>query len=149
LALEPVDLGAAIREVVTRAAEELARAGCEVKLDLADGVVGRWDRSRLERITANLIANALKYGAGSPIEIALRSDDAAAELSVRDHGIGISSEDQQRIFQRFERAVSERHFGGLGLGLFVARYMAEALGGQLRVISELGAGSTFIVTLPR
>jgi signal transduction histidine kinase len=111
--------------------------------------VGRWDRTRLEQIVANLLANAVKYGAGAPIEVALEIDDGAVALSVRDHGIGISVSDQQRIFDRFERAVSERHHGGLGLGLWVTRHMAEAMGGSVRVESVPGAGSTFVVTLPR
>jgi len=149
LEIQDVDVVVVIRGAVERFADELARARCEARLELPPTAVGRWDRTRLEQIAANLLANAVKYGAGSPIEIKVEVEDGAARLSVRDHGIGISVHDQQRIFQRFERAVSERHYGGLGLGLWVTRHMAEAMGGSVRVESEPGVGSTFVVTLPR
>ena len=72
----------------------------------------------------------------------------AARLIVRDHGIGIAPADQQRIFERFERAAPEREFGGLGLGLWICGQIARALGGTITVESQLGAGATFTVTLP-
>ena len=78
--------------------------------------------------------------------------DATADLariSVRDHGIGLAREDQSRIFERFTRAVSPRHYGGLGLGLYISAQILRAHGGSLRVESEPGAGACFIVDLPR
>jgi signal transduction histidine kinase len=69
-------------------------------------------------------------------------------LQVADHGIGISPEDQARIFERFERAVSPRKYAGLGMGLWVARQIVEAHGGQIGVISVHGVGSAFTVHLP-
>jgi signal transduction histidine kinase len=71
-----------------------------------------------------------------------------ARIAVSDHGIGIPSEEQARIFEKFERAVSERHYGGFGLGLWVVRQIVEAHGGSIHVASEAGQGSTFIVELP-
>jgi PAS domain S-box-containing protein len=149
LALELVDFVAVVHDTITRFADELERAGCEVKLDLPASLMGRWDRTRLEQIIGNILSNAMKYGEHTPIELTLTADDKAAELAIRDHGIGISAQDQQRIFQRFERAVPERQYSGLGLGLWVARSMTEAMGGHVRVISEPGVGSTFFVSLPR
>ena len=70
-------------------------------------------------------------------------------LTVRDHGIGIALADQQRIFQRFERAASERHYGGLGLGLWIASELTKGLGGEIAVDSAPGAGAAFTVVLPR
>jgi signal transduction histidine kinase len=67
---------------------------------------------------------------------------------VRDHGIGIAPEHQSRIFQRFERAVSERHYGGFGLGLWIVKQIVESLGGDIRVESQPGKGATFTVALP-
>jgi signal transduction histidine kinase len=113
-----------------------------------DPCVGRWDRLRLDQIVTNLLSNALKYGPGKPIEIRLQSHDSAAVLAVRDEGIGIPPEDQARIFERFERAVSPRHFGGLGLGLWIVKQIVTAMGGTISVRSEAGNGSEFTVVLP-
>jgi signal transduction histidine kinase len=111
--------------------------------------VGGWDRLRLEQITTNLLSNAIKYGPGKPIEITLAGDEQRATLRVRDQGIGIAAEDHGRIFERFERAVSPRRYGGFGLGLWIVRRVADALGGTIDVESRPGAGATFTVTLPR
>ncbi len=72
----------------------------------------------------------------------------SVRLRVRDHGMGIAPEDQARIFERFERAVSSRHFGGLGLGLWIVRQVVEAHGGAIRVVSAPGEGAEFTVELP-
>jgi signal transduction histidine kinase len=113
-------------------------------------VVGSWDRGRLEQVVTNLLSNAVKYGDCKPIDLAVEAaDDGQARLVVRDHGLGIAAHDQARIFERFERAASSRHFGGIGLGLWIVRQIVIALGGSVSVESELGSGSTFTVTLPR
>ena len=110
--------------------------------------MGRWDRLTLEQIVSNLLSNAIKYGSGRPIEIDVRESDGAVRVAVRDRGIGIAKEDLTRIFGRFERGVSLRHYGGLGLGLFIARQLAEAHGGTIVAQSQPGAGSTFTLMLP-
>ena len=143
-----IELGDVVRDVLARHTDELARNGCELRLEVGPGACGSWDRVRIEQITTNLLANAMKYGKGKPIEVIVDRIDGAARLTVRDHGIGISAEDQQRIFQRFERAVSSRHFGGLGLGLWIARQLVDAHGGTIRVNSEQDKGATFEVALP-
>jgi signal transduction histidine kinase len=102
----------------------------------------------VEQILSNLLSNALKYGAGKPVEVGVDASGGQARLSVRDFGIGIAPEDAARIFQRFERAVSARHYGGLGLGLYIARQLAAAHGGAIAVESQPGAGALFTVTLP-
>ncbi|MCY1071760.1 PAS domain S-box protein [Nannocystis sp. RBIL2] len=147
--VEDVDYAELLRAIVEHFTEPLARAGCEVHLTAPLYASGRTDRTRFEQIVSNLLANAMKYGGGKPIELALAQDGETVTLSVRDHGIGISTGDQARIFQRFERAVSERHYGGLGLGLWVARHVSEAMGGHITVTSAPGTGSVFIVKLPR
>jgi signal transduction histidine kinase len=126
---------------------ELAQAGCTVNVNAPEALRGLWDRARLEQVVTNLLTNAARYGHGKPIDISLAQDGEAVRLVVRDHGIGIAPEDQQRIFERFERA-SSRNFGGLGLGLYIARQIVEAHGGTIRVSSELGVGSSFTVELP-
>ena len=117
---EPIDLVAVAREVVSLLAEDAHRAGCEVTVAAPDdGVVGHWDRARLEQVVTNLLSNAIKYGAGAAIGIAVRTEGERARLTVRDHGIGIALSERGRIFERFERAVSSKHYGGLGLGLYI------------------------------
>ncbi|MEW5848813.1 MAG: sensor histidine kinase [Myxococcota bacterium] len=142
LSLEELDLA----ELVTEVAEAFPE--CQLALDLERPLPGRWDRLHLERLLSNLIANAAKFGRGMPIDIRLRRVDTMARLAVRDRGIGIPPEDQARIFDRFEQAVSSFQYGGLGLGLYIARQVAEAHGGTIRVRSVRGEGSTFIVELP-
>ncbi|WP_437917134.1 AAA family ATPase [Sorangium sp. So ce302] len=149
LEVEEVDLGVVIRDVIARLKLDLERAGCAVSLRECGRIVGRWDRSRIDQIVTNLLANAIKFGAGKPIKISLGEEAGTARLAVRDHGIGIDPARQAQIFERFERAVSNRHYGGLGLGLYISRRIAEAHGGSIRVESALGAGATFIVELPR
>ncbi|WP_437552095.1 AAA family ATPase [Sorangium sp. So ce367] len=144
----PVDLAALVGEVVERMRPQLADARCPTQLDLGAPVVGHWDADRLEQVVVNLLSNAMKYGAGRPIHIGVRRQADRALLVVRDEGIGLAEADQGRIFERFERAVSVRNFGGLGLGLYIARSIVASHGGSIRVESKPGAGATFVVALP-
>lgn len=148
LQLEPVDLAAVAREIVAVSREEIGSAGCELTLKADRPVVGRWDRPRLEQVTANLLSNALKYGAGKPVELRVEAAGNLGRLVVRDQGIGIPADRRERIFERFERAVSARHYSGLGLGLYIVQRVLKALGGSVKVESEEGAGATFVVELP-
>ena len=104
----------------------------------AGSAIGHWDRFRIETVVSNLISNALKFGAGRRIDVIVSSDDQVGRLSVTDRGPGISPEDQARIFGKFERAVPDRHYGGFGLGLWIARQIVEAHGGTIHVTSEAG-----------
>jgi signal transduction histidine kinase len=147
--LEEVDLAAITRDVVEHFREESARSCSPLLIQAAPPVVGRWDRTRLEQVITNLLANALKFGNCKPIEISVTSEDGTALLTVRDHGIGIAPDKLPYIFERFERAVSAREYGGLGLGLSIAHEIVSALGGAVHVDSTLGAGTCFTVMLPR
>jgi signal transduction histidine kinase len=135
--LEPLDLTTVVREVVTlfEEREEITRFRCTLSCDYSDGLIGQYDRFRLEQIVTNLLSNALKYGAGTPVTVTTRRNGAVAELSVSDQGIGIAPVDQKRIFERFERAVSARNFGGLGLGLFIVSQLVAGMGGTIGVTS--------------
>jgi PAS domain S-box-containing protein len=146
LDLEQVDMTEVVREVVTEASG--GGADRPIALHAEGPVVGYWDRLRLLQITTNLVGNAVKYGRGRPIDVNVRADGEVATLEVVDRGIGISAEDRERIFDRFERAVSERHYGGLGLGLWITREIVKVLGGVITVESTPGEGSTFTVRLP-
>lgn len=149
LELEELELGSLVRDVVTRYEPQAARTGSPLQLEAGDfDIVGRWDRLRLEQVITNLVDNAVKYGNGRPIHVRLESHDGGARLTVRDEGIGIEPQHLPRLFGRFERAVSERNYGGLGLGLYITRTLVEAMGGRVHVESRLGRGSTFTVELP-
>jgi PAS domain S-box-containing protein len=149
LEIEEVDLSQLAQEVVSRFQDEATRAGCTLAVFASAPVVGQWDRSRLEQVITNMVTNALKYGSGKPVEVIVEPVGSQARLAVRDQGVGIAPDDQQRIFDRFERASSTRSFGGIGLGLWIVREIVRAHEGEVRVESELGAGATFIVDLPR
>jgi len=148
LQCEEVDLSGLTRELVARMSEELARVGSEVHLSLDGAVTGHWDRLRLEQVLVNLLSNAAKYGAGRPVRVTVDAQGPVARLSVRDEGIGVSPDEQERIFERFERSASVQHLKGLGLGLWITKRIVEAHGGCIRLESELGRGSTFTVELP-
>ncbi len=145
---EECDLAEVVAEVVGRFGEECARAECQVTIEAPPTLVGQWDPLRIEQVITNLLANAIKYGAGKPIAIQVDRAGASARLVVTDHGIGIEPEKVSRIFERFERAVSSRSYGGLGLGLYIARQIVEAHGGQITVASRPAEGSTFTIELP-
>lgn len=148
LDIDRFDLAELTREVTARYREQARRVGSSLEVTVGAEAVGAWDRARIEQVLTNLVTNAIKYGQGQPIEIDVRSSGDRALVSVRDHGIGISPEDQARVFAQFERAVPQRRYGGLGLGLWIVRQIVEAHGGTVRVESSPGAGSTFVVELP-
>jgi PAS domain S-box-containing protein len=147
LELEEVSLEQAVAEAVTQVEDEAAQAGSPVTVR-GQVAVGRWDRLRISQVVTNLLSNAVKYGAGKPVEVTYGERDGRVWLLVRDQGIGIAPADQQQIFERFERAVSSRNYGGLGLGLFIVKRIVEAHGGTIRVESAAGAGAAFYVELP-
>jgi signal transduction histidine kinase len=138
------------REVLARFEQtgELARSGCTIELEAEEGLSGYWDRLRIDQVLTNLLENAFKFGRGKPVSISLGMRGTLATLVVKDHGFGIAPADQARVFERFERAVPEQHYGGLGLGLWIARRIIEAMGGHIRVQSAPEQGATFIVELP-
>jgi PAS domain S-box-containing protein len=146
--LEEFDLGALVQEVVDRFATQIQADGCTVRIDASPAATGKWDRFRVEQVVVNLLTNALKYGAGQPIEIRVGAHPDGVAIEVRDHGIGIAKADQERIFRRFERAVSSTYFGGLGLGLFIVSEILRAHGGRIEVESEEKRGSLFRAILP-
>ncbi|MBA3539489.1 MAG: hybrid sensor histidine kinase/response regulator, partial [Deltaproteobacteria bacterium] len=148
LVRERVDLGALVQSVIERCAPQLERVGCATTLHQTAPVVGDWDRSRLEQVVSNLLANAIKFAAGRPVDITCARVGARARLTFRDHGIGIAPERHAQIFERFGRAVSARHYGGLGLGLYICRRIVEAHRGSITVESRPGTGSVFTVELP-
>lgn len=143
-----VSLAELVKAVVEQFSAEAQRSGCQIELQLQGDAIGHWDRARIEQVVENLLGNAIKYGAGKPVHVAVSAERVCAQLTVRDEGMGIEPEALPRIFDKFERAASTRHFGGLGLGLFIARQIVDSHGGTIHVSSQPGQGATFIVELP-
>ena len=145
---ESFDLCELVRDLIGRSSEQFVAAGCPVDFSNCQPVMGSWDRFRIEQVLTNLLTNAVRYGAGKPVFIQVNASSEHARIVVRDQGRGIAKENHARIFQRFERAVSGSEISGLGLGLFIVSQIVEAHHGSIRVDSELGQGSTFVVELP-
>ena len=148
LELEPVELCSLVREVSLRTAAERHAAPDHLVIEATGTIVGSWDPLRLELLVTNLVSNACKYGGGKPVHICARPHDRGAEIVVRDQGGGIAEADQKRIFERFERGTNPTGFAGLGLGLWIAREIAQAHGGEILLRSTIDEGSEFTVLLP-
>ncbi|WP_416424761.1 hybrid sensor histidine kinase/response regulator [Pseudomonas sp. App30] len=142
------DLTQLVANLLDNFAPQVAAAECSISLHASEPVVGTWDEFRVEQVISNLVSNALRYGGRGPIEVSVYAHKGAALVEVRDHGIGISKENQARIFQQFERVSATHVVAGLGLGLFISEQIVVAHGGSITVQSALGEGSTFIVSLP-
>lgn len=143
-----VNLSALVHEVAAGMISATRRAGCRVRLSVQEGITAACDARAVEQILESLLANAIRYGAGRSVEVALTGDGAMARLSVRDEGIGISPDDQTRIFERFRRLGRNGADGGFGIGLWIARRLVQAMRGEIAVLSAPGRGATFTVTLP-
>ncbi|MGE8405569.1 MAG: hybrid sensor histidine kinase/response regulator [Pseudomonas sp.] len=142
------DLSQLVSGLVENFATQAAAAGSSIHLQCASGVEGVWDEFRIEQVIANLLSNALRYGARRPVHIRVLAQDGEACIEVQDEGIGVSEENQQRIFQQFERVCSQQSVAGLGLGLYISEQIVLAHGGRISVHSSEGEGATFRVSLP-
>jgi len=143
------ELTAIVADVVDRARPSAAASATEIELHADTVVSGAWDLLLIETVVSNLVANAIKFGAGKPVAVTVSMLGPVARLMVVDQGIGIALADQHRIFGRFERAVSAATFGGFGLGLWIVRQVVEAHAGTIEVSSSPGEGTSFVVELPR
>ena len=150
LEVEPSDLAMLLRDTAGAYADAARRAGIPITVTVADRIPGAWDRLAVEQIVVNLLSNALKYGGCTPIEVSAEEHGDQVRIRVRDHGSGVPACARERIFSCFERAVGtgERR-SGFGVGLWVVRQLAEAMGGAVVVEDALGGGALFTVTLPR
>ena len=146
---KPVDLAALTRRVVESLVNQAEAAGSTFDVEAPQTIDGVWDEFRIEQVLTNLITNALRYGRGSPVAVAVTRSGDHAVMTVRDQGIGIAPEDHGRIFEQFERTDdSRKHAAGLGLGLYITREIVHAHGGEIMLESAPGEGALFRVTLP-
>lgn len=143
-----VNLSAIVEQVAANSGPLAERAGSRIHLAVEEGVIGRCDAMALEQILENLLSNAIRYGAGRPIEVALSGNGSSARLAICDQGIGIAKVDQAQIFERFHSLRRPGPKSGFGVGLWVTRQLVRALEGEISVASAPGEGSTFTVKLP-
>ncbi|MBW8771209.1 MAG: HAMP domain-containing histidine kinase [Gemmatimonadetes bacterium] len=151
--MEPVAVAPLLTDVVDSVRNQMAAKGVqlEVRPVPADAVV-RGDRKKIAQVLLNLLSNAMKFTEpGGEVDILTVVDEGAVRIDVRDTGSGISTAQLETIFEPFVQvdASLTRRAGGTGLGLAIARQLTRAMGGTVTVRSQLGAGSTFSLTLPR
>jgi signal transduction histidine kinase len=146
----PFDLAASAAAVVDAIQEHARAEGVAIHLAAPPSLTLVGDEFRIEQVITNLLTNALRYGGGKPVTVTVgqREQDAEAFVSVRDQGMGIAPADQERIFEQFERTDGVEQVPGLGLGLFIARQIAQAHQGRLEVRSAPGEGAEFILSVP-
>jgi signal transduction histidine kinase len=145
---ESYDLRSVVLDRAGMAAGRAARQGSALSVHAEMPLRGRWDRARIGQVIDELLDNAIRFGSGRPVDVTLARDDGWAVLAVRDQGIGVPADRLASIFSPFERAAPREQFGGLGLGLYIAKAIVEAHGGSIAVESHLGMGTTFVVRLP-
>lgn len=145
---ERSDLVKLVKDVFHRLEPQIKETQTSLKLDAPEILIGYWDGYRLEQVVINLLTNAIKYGNKSSVLVRIYQEASEAYVVVIDQGIGISVQDQERIFEQFERAIPQQEVSGLGLGLYIAKQIVDAHKGTIKVESELGRGSTFTVRLP-
>jgi signal transduction histidine kinase len=143
---EALEVGAFTRELLED--ERGVSPGVDLRLEACAVARGHFDRRQLGQLLTHLLRNAIKYGGGKPVTVRVEAPAQEVHISVRDEGIGMKPEDLERVFGCYERASSTRHYGGFGLGLYVAQAVARAHGGRIQVRSEPGRGSCFTVVLP-
>jgi len=143
------DMAQLLRGIVEGFCHQAAAAECPLALEAPQSLQVELDEFRIEQVVANLLTNAFRYGPAKPVTVFLQELQGGVEIAVQDQGRGIAMQDQQRIFEQFERAVDNKVSAGLGLGLFIGRQIVEAHGGSISLSSTPGEGSTFRVWLPR
>lgn len=137
-----------LERVVSDLSLQAGATGCKLSLQEHPPVEGCWDEFRIEQVVVNLLTNALRYGGGQPVEVSVHYANDTVRIDVRDEGKGIAESDLERIFEPYERGARNGEPKGLGLGLYISRQLAISHGGELRVTSKPGEGSTFSLVLP-
>lgn len=148
LRLAPVNVAQLVRDAADDFREQARAAGSSLDVRVTTSASARWDASRMLQALSNLLSNAIKYGAGAPVEVRASDDGSRCVIEVEDRGIGVPAEAAERIFERFQRAVSSRHYGGLGLGLYITREIVEAHEGKASLERTGAEGTLFRLEIP-
>jgi signal transduction histidine kinase len=150
LDLEPeeTDLTEITKQVTENFSEKLKKEHTSITVHADKPVVGMWDKVRIAQAVTNLLSNAIKYGNNKPIAVTVTNSHQKAKLVVQDNGIGIAPDQQQKIFERFERAVSPKDYQGLGVGLYITNQIVKAHNGKISVDSKPHNGTSFTIELP-
>ena len=151
--IEPseADISSILKEIIQTRLNVIAQeASVKLQTEISDSIQAWVDPVRMEEIFSNLVMNAIRFSPeGGIVWISLRPDGDAFRFTVRDQGPSVPIEDQERIFQPFERAERTSRFGGLGLGLFISREIAQLHGGNVNLIESVpGKGNRFEAYLP-
>lgn len=149
--LATVHIDDVVTEALARSRLAAESAGIEIAVDEPSGLVVEGDRTLLVTALSNLVDNAIAYSPpGSPVSVSRRLAGNRVEVAVTDRGIGIAPEHQQRVFERFFRVdqARSRATGGTGLGLAIVKHVAANHGGEVRLWSRVGTGSTFTLCIP-
>ena len=144
-----MDIAELARAAADGVSPRAAATGTELRVDAPAAVDGEWDARWVTRAIGHLVENAVKFGRGRPVDVAVLDAGGEARVAVRDRGPGVPGEERERIFGKFERAAPAEHVGGLGLGLWLARAIAEAHGGTVTVDGAPGEGAVFTLSVPK
>jgi signal transduction histidine kinase len=148
LLVDVIDLGEVVRSAVD-AAQVLPKSPPISMKAPPETIPVRADRDRLEQVFLNLLVNAAEHASGTArIDVTVRTKDGQAEVTVRDHGAGVAADDIRTMFDAYTRLGHPQRAAGLGLGLFVAREIVTAHGGDIEATSRVGKGTTMTVRLP-
>lgn len=142
------DISLLLGEVLDKFSRQFASVGCNVISDLQPGLVGNWDKERIEQIFNNLLSNMIKYAPGEPVYFSAKEDGQNIQLIFKDSGPGIPTEYKERIFGQFERGESSHNIGGIGIGLYVVRKLTECHKGKLSLIASKSHGCAIEIKLP-
>ncbi|KKQ50692.1 MAG: Two-component sensor histidine kinase [Parcubacteria group bacterium GW2011_GWD2_38_11] len=151
IALVETDLAKIVLEIADEMSVLASEKGLEIKRNVANVSKVSADPERLKQIIVNLLSNAIKYTPSGSVEIKIEEDDNYAFLTIADTGLGISAEDMKKLFSKFYRVKTQHTAGiaGTGLGLWIAREIAQKMGGDLKVESIEGVGSHFTLSLKK
>jgi signal transduction histidine kinase len=145
---EDEDLAQIVRDVSLPFADKMKKEDKTLVVSAEKPIRGKFDKVRIEQVVSNLLSNAIKYGNGKPVRVSVSNSNSIGTIVVQDQGIGISKDQQERIFKRFARAANGKEYRGLGVGLYITDQIVRAHKGAISLESKPGKGTKFTITLP-